>query len=265
LAGLFGSMFDPTRVGPGVNKNAPKKKRFFLFFELYFRKFSKILGLNFIYILCCIPIITIGPATAGLAYCMRNISREEHTEISDFFDQFKKNFWQSLVTWIIFTLAFIAVIFGLIFYGALIKQGSFLGYAGFALCALSGIIVLFMSYYVYMIIVTFKVNFRQLFKNSFIFAIIGLGRNIITTIIISIIIGWFAIYFLFPVVYPLYHPEVEASISSACLAVSMFLFFIPSLVSFIINFNAYPNVKKFMIDPTLAKMPKEEEEAIFED
>lgn len=265
MAGLFGSMFDPSRVGPGVNKNAPKKKRFFLFFELYFRKFTKILGLNFVYILCCIPIVTIGPATAGLTYCMRNIAREEHTEISDFFDQFKKNFWQSILTWFVFTLATIAIAFGLIFYSALIKQGAFFGYVGFALCALSGIIVLFMSYYVYMIIVTFKVNFRQLIKNSFIFSIIGIGRNIITTFFISIILGWFAIYLLFPVIYPLYHPEVKASISSACLAVSMFLFFIPSLVSFIINFNAYPNVKKFMIDPTLAKMPKEEEDPIFMD
>ena len=187
MAGFFGSMFDPTRVGPGVSKNAPKKKRFFLFFEIYLRKFTKMLALNLIYILCCIPIVTIGPATACLAYCMRNFAREEHVDVSDFFDQFKKNFWQSLGTWFIFTIVSAAIIFGLIFYSALMKQDNFLGYAGFALCALSGLIVLFMSYYVYMIIVTFKVNFRQLFKNSFIFAFVGLGRNIITTLILTLI------------------------------------------------------------------------------
>ena len=34
------------KEGPGVSKDAPEKKRFFLFFELYFRKFWKMIELN---------------------------------------------------------------------------------------------------------------------------------------------------------------------------------------------------------------------------
>ena len=43
MGNFLGGMFDPTREGPGVSKDGPQKKRFFLFFDIYFRKFTKIL------------------------------------------------------------------------------------------------------------------------------------------------------------------------------------------------------------------------------
>ncbi len=266
MAGFFG-MFDPTREGKGVSKNEKKKRRFFVFFEIYFRKFTKIFFLNIIYVLVCLPIVTIGPATAALTYCMRNFAREDHADISDFFIQFKKNFWQGLLVWFTFTLAFAVAIFGLIFYNALMKNNNIFGYFGFVIAIIATIILLFMSYYAYMIIVTFKVNFRQLIKDCFLFAIAGLGRNIITTLILGIIGGFLVIYGVLPIVAPLFNSEIPASIDAVCLAAAMYLFFIPSLVSFIVNFNIYPCVKQFMIDPTLAQQAAEqsEEEAIFKD
>lgn len=266
MAGLFG-MFDPTREGKGVSKNERKKRRFFLFFEIYLRKFTKIFALNIIYVLVCLPIVTIGPATAGLTYCMRNFVREDHAEISDFFTQFKKNFWQSFFTWLIFTLAFAIAIFGAIFYNALMAQDNIVGYLGFIIAIVAIIMLLFMSYYAYMIIVTFKVNFRQLIKNCFLFAIAGLGRNIITTLILSLFGGFLLIFGIVPLVGPLFNPDIPASIDAVCLAIGMYVFFIPALMSFIVNFNIYPCVKKFMLDPALAEQSKQEaeEDAVFED
>ena len=267
MAGLFGWM-DPTREGKGVSKNAPKKRRFFVFFEIYFRKFVKFFYLNFIYVIMCLPIVTIGPATAGLTYCMRNFAREEHAEVSDFFEQFKKNFWQSLLTWFLFIIAYAVALFGAIFYNALMKQNAFFGGVGFIVAIAAIILLTFMSYYSYLIIVTFKVTMKQLIKDCFLFAIAGLGKNIITTLILSVFGAFLFIFGVVPVVGPLFNPEVPASLDAVCLAIGMYLFFIPSLVSFIVNFNVYPCVKKLMIDPTLVKMQTEaepEEETVFED
>ena len=125
-----------------------------------------------------------------------------------------------------------------------------------------------MSYYIYMLIVTFKQSLRQLIKNSFLFAFLGLGRNIITTIILGLIYGWFVIYGVLPTIMPLFDPNFPASLDAASLALAMYLLFLPSLSSLIINFNIYPCVKKFMLDPAMAELEKkrqEEEEAIFED
>ena len=258
--------FDFTKEGKGVSKNEKKeKRRFFLFFELYIRKLSKMILFNVVYFFICLPIITIGPATAALTYCMRNIAREEHVELSDFFEQFKKNFWKSIVIWLIFTLGTVVIIFGIIFYDALAKQDNIFGFFGLTFSIIAAVIFLFMSYYVYMILVTFKVNFRQLFKNSFIFAFVGLGRNIITTLILGVIYGYMFINFLVPVFGPLFDPNVPASLGAAALSLALYIFFIPVLASFVTNFNIYPCVKKFMLDPALAKQKKEEEESIFED
>ena len=258
--------FDFTKEGKGVSKNQTKeKRRFFLFFELYFRKLSKMILFNVVYFFICIPIITIGPATAALTYCMRNIAREEHVELSDFFEQFKKNFWKSIVVWLVFTVGSVIMVFGIIFYDALAKKDSIFGFFGLTFSIIAAVIFLFMSYYVYMILVTFKVNFRQLFKNSFIFAFVGLGRNIITTLILGIIYGYMFIYFLVPVFGPIFNPEIPASLGAAALSLALYIFFIPALASFVTNFNIYPCVKRFMLDPALAKQQQNEEESIFED
>ena len=265
MAGLFG-MFDPTKVGPGVSKNEPKKKRFFLFFEIYLRKFTKIVLLNLLYVAFCIPIITIGPATAGMTYCMRNFAREDHADISDFFDQFKKNFWSSILVWFSHVIGFGVIIFSAIFYDALYKQGKILGLFGLVTSIVALVTFLFMSYYSYVLIVTFKLTLKQYIKDCFAFAIVGLGRNIITTIILGVIFGWFFIYVVYPVVLPLFNPDAPAFLDAVCFGLAMYLFFIPSLASFIINFNVYPCIKKLMIDPTLANAQNsDDEEAVFED
>ena len=73
------------------------------------------------------------------------------------------------------------------------------------------------------------------------------------------------IYFLVPVFGPIFNPEIPASLGAAALSLSLYIFFIPTLASFVMNFNIYPCVKKFMLDPALAKQQKDEEESIFED
>jgi uncharacterized membrane protein YesL len=45
------------KEGPGVSKNQKEKHRFFLFFELFGRKFSKLIYLNLLYVVMLIPMI----------------------------------------------------------------------------------------------------------------------------------------------------------------------------------------------------------------
>jgi hypothetical protein len=112
--GFFG-MFNYNKDGPGVDKDAPPKNRFLLFFEVFVRKFWNIVRSNLLFVafnlpaiavayfisvwmlqkidvgdptynsvikiafmalILCIPVITAGPAQAGFTYVMRNYSRE---------------------------------------------------------------------------------------------------------------------------------------------------------------------------------------------
>ena len=48
MAGLFG-LFNYEKEGPGIDKNAPKKHGFIVFFETFFRNFWKFMPINLIF------------------------------------------------------------------------------------------------------------------------------------------------------------------------------------------------------------------------
>ena len=50
MAGFFG-LFDYEKEGPGISKNAPKKKTFIVFFETFFRNFWKFININLVYLI----------------------------------------------------------------------------------------------------------------------------------------------------------------------------------------------------------------------
>ncbi|MBE6929280.1 MAG: DUF624 domain-containing protein [Ruminococcaceae bacterium] len=56
---LFG-MFNYAKPGKGVSKDAPEKHRFFLFFELFFRKISKLILLNLMLAVITFPLVATG-------------------------------------------------------------------------------------------------------------------------------------------------------------------------------------------------------------
>ena len=251
MAKMF-SMFDPTREGKGVKKQTVQKKRFFVFWELVARKLTKLCLLNIIYLLCCLPIITIGPATAGLMYVLRNMALQKPVFVAhDFFDAFKKNFKSSLFAGIIVILTLAISIFAGIFYFDLATgipadgSSSFLGMSPSTvvtfgtICAILacvvGFFMLFMSYYVYLLIVTVDLPLKKIFKNSALLAIAGFKTNIITTIFVIAIVGLCLVgLLLVPINF----------VVGILLAV-----FLVAFIHFIIAFNSYQYIKKYVTDP----------------
>ncbi|MCL2838776.1 MAG: DUF624 domain-containing protein [Oscillospiraceae bacterium] len=64
--GLFSPNYN--KPGPGVDVNEPPKRRFFLFLELFFRKFTKLIHLNFLYAITLIPAFVILFFLGALAF-----------------------------------------------------------------------------------------------------------------------------------------------------------------------------------------------------
>lgn len=236
---LFNTLTGYNKPGPGVEKNQPKKKRFFLFFELYFRKFTKLVQLNLLYLICCLPIVTIGPATAGFVYVLRSYAREEHTfMMSDFFDAAVKNWKQAFVSSLIngAIIALCCVSIGL--YSKMIQRtgnGALMILMIICIAVLVAFVV--MNFYFHLIMITFDLKLGQIYKNSLLFVILGLKTNIITLAIVGVLSFLLYRYFPFTIV-----------------------FLIPiavSTIGFIITFNVYPLVKKYMIDRYYEQHPEE--------
>lgn len=269
--GVFSNFFNYSKPGPGVDKDEEKKRRFFLFFELFFRKFWKMIQLNLLYLVCWIPAVfaslyladfhpllgvvgalvvgavTIGPATAGAVYVLRCYTTETPVFLaSDFFRNFKENFKQSAAAFLFNALLLYSCYVSYNMYGEYFG-GGFLSIVFKALVLLMGIVVLFETFHVFLVIVTVDLKFKDVLKNCFLFSVLNFFRNFWSLVFG---IGFLWIEYLF---YPL----------------SGFVFpffgFIVSL--FIFTFNAYPVVEKYIINPYYEenKPDEQEESPLFED
>lgn len=68
---------------------------------------ADIVTLHVLWILCSIPIITIGASTTALYYsCMKRIRTDEGYIYSNFFKSFKENFKQSTIIWLVMCIVF---------------------------------------------------------------------------------------------------------------------------------------------------------------
>lgn len=74
-------------------------------------KTVQIVYLNFLWLICCLPIVTIGASTTALYYVAMRMARNEEGYITkDFMKSFKLNFRQATILWgIILLIGFILV------------------------------------------------------------------------------------------------------------------------------------------------------------
>lgn len=152
----------------------------------FFRVMSKVFDvcvLSIIWVVCCIPVITIGPATTALYYSIvKCIRRNRGYATKEFFHAFKVNFKLGAITGVFLTvLTFILMVN--VNYAKMLGTsfGNFLWYVYIAML----IVVLVLNIYVYPVLSRFTVTFKNLLKISLFFAI----RHFLTTVVSVLILG----------------------------------------------------------------------------
>ncbi len=269
MAGFLG-FGNYSKPGPGIGKDEPQKHSFFVFFDIFIRKFWKLIEINLLFCICCIPffipfvltvmylpsnavlyyislipLIGIAVNISGLTYILRNFTRQEHAFLwMDFKDTVKKNWRQSLIVGAVDFVVIFLLVFSIRFYYANLATNGFF-VIPFALCILFTIIITFMHYYIFVMLITFDLKIKQIFKNAFIFSFAGVGHNILITLFCGIII--LIAYSFWPVSF-LFIPFITIS-----------------LIGFIIVFNVWPTIKKFMIPELPDEEVTKENAPIFED
>ena len=79
-------------------------------------KFADLMFLNLITVICCIPIITIGPAITAMHYVLLKMYRNEGGYmVKNYFKSFKENFVQSTVLGIIYVLIAVIVFIDIVY------------------------------------------------------------------------------------------------------------------------------------------------------
>ncbi len=249
---LFDSLFNFNKEGRGVSKNEPKKPAFVRFWSILARHFFDICKVSMLYVLFCIPIVTIGPATAAATYVLRNIAREEHTFIwMDFYDNFKRNFKQAFITGIFDLIASALFVLNLWFYLVGLANNEAPKYFYLMLGAAVAIFVFYFiaKMYVYPIIVTFDISVKNAYKNSFIFTGAKLLKNLLFFILKMLVP--FALFIL-PILYAQDWLILYTAIA--------FVVFFAGFTQYISVFCVWPNIQKYMIDRFKTEEPEDEEE-----
>lgn len=244
MAGFLG-LGGYEKEGPGIEKNAPKKNTFIVFFETFFRNISKFTLINLVYCLIYLPIVTNGLACVGITHIARNTARDKHSfGLSDFFETIKKNWKQSLIAGIINAVATVLIGFSIWFYG-FGKESMF---NSVALGIVIGILFIFtcMQYYIWTMLITFDLPLKKIYENSFKFVFINFKKNLLCFVSMVLIYGILIGGVL-----------ISGKIWPLILVIAgvIYVFLVPGFRYLLIQFCTFSAIKKFMIDPYYEKNP----------
>lgn len=240
--GLFTNRYE--KEGPGISKNAPKKKTFVVFFETFFRNFWKFIPVNAVFSVLCLPILSQGIAAAGLTNVARNTARDKHSfGLADFFETIKKNLKQSIAVGVINTLITILVIFALWFYHSSYKEtASIISLVGLAVSVSVALIFIMMNFFIYTLMITFDFSVKALYVNSFKFVIINMKKNFLCLIILALVLAaYIAFFFILP--------------QFLLFEILFAMITLPSFAFLLIQYCTFPAIKKHVIDPYYAEHP----------
>lgn len=189
-----------------------------------------------IILLVALTALTWGWQNVGATYNLRSLVRGDSCFLfSDYFYAIRRNLKQGFFVGL-FDFIIIAVLAVDFFYFR--NYVSSLG-SGFLYVFVIALIVIYtlMRFYLYLMLVTFDLSTRKLLKNALIFSVLGIKRNVmgllgivlLAALNLLIIVPCLSIGFSAPIILP--------------------LFYFLSFTGFIAAYAAYPNIKRYMIDP----------------
>ena len=242
--GLFNNY---QKEGKGVSKDAPESPFPIRYLKVLTSRFWQLVVLNLLYLFACLPIITIGPATAGFNYVLRNYSQKKPVEIlNDFMQKCKENFKQGLIISLIDAVILYFVLYALYIWVYMdMSVPDWLRPIAIFFAFFVLYVFVCANYYIYPMMVSFNLKTKQLIRNSIILGIYKLGKNVLMLVFNA------AIFLLLLFTWP------------ASLAFAALLPF--SLCGLFNNMIIYPELVRHVAAPSEGPDDEGEEEPIFKD
>ncbi len=149
-------------------------------------KLADLLLITVYFIVCSLPVVTIGAAMTSLYYVIHKSFYRGRGYTTEFFKSFKSNFKMSTVSWLIYIILF-GVLSMDVYITRSIPAGSKLAAAPYFFVVL--IVLTFMwAIYQFAYIARFENSLKQTFKNSAIIMIANLGWTALMFVIIAVLV-----------------------------------------------------------------------------
>lgn len=205
----------------------PEFSQMLIIFDLFFR-----ITLSMAFII----FVGGGPMTAGFIYILKCFINEVPVFlVSDYFKAVKQNLKQSFPLWILDVIIFLGAYYAVLFYGRLSPPMMYLKYVVYLLIFFFTIL----HFYIYHIMVSYKMPFYQLYRNAALFAIPSFP---------FCLLAFAACVFIFAI-----FPAIAITAQSEALmnifgfaTVVVWVFFVFGVCGMIIEFNACTQIKKYI-------------------
>lgn len=175
----------------------------------FLNRMADLLALNILVIICCIPVITAGPALTAMHYVILKMIRgEEGYLVRGFFKSFVRNLKQAVLIWLLMLLV-IAVYVG----DSLIFKYSGVAFPKPLVIAVVavGVIIFMISLYVFPLLARFDNTIKNTIKNAALLAFANLPKTLLMALFYALpfVIGYFSTYsyifiFMFGISLPAY-------------------------------------------------------------
>jgi uncharacterized membrane protein YesL len=165
-----------------MNKGKQTDKRNFLLkaWEI----FGDIFMINVMFVLCSLPIVTIGASLCALyAMSIKLVNREDGSIARGFLNEFKKNFKQGTIAWLINVFAFVAI-WGELFY--IVNFGGMMGKVYTVVVVLEVVALALILPFLYPLIARYENTMWNTIRNAFLLAVSNFGKWL------KIFLAWFA-------------------------------------------------------------------------
>ena len=184
----------------------------------FLNKMTDLILLNIIYIICCLPIVTIGAATTAMYYvCIISIRQGDGYVVKRFFASFRSNFKQATILWIPMLVISLLMGFDLLFW---YRMGTGFSKVMFALSMIVALFLVIVGLYIFPVLSKFEGTVGRTIKNAAAFAVgylpytavlllltggfiyanlVSLGMNAVTTFVGIAVLAYVKSFFIYRV------------------------------------------------------------------
>jgi uncharacterized membrane protein YesL len=199
-----------------------------------------------LFALTLLVVFTWGFVNIGTTYILRNLVKGDPIFFwRDFFYAIKRNLLQGFIMGILDLLFMFMIGYGLVIYYLNMPNTAFLFY----LLLFVAFLYFLMRFYIYTLIITFKLSLFKIIKNAFIFAGVAMKRNAVgfLGILALFVIDWYLLKFITP------------------LGIILPIIFLYGYCAYIGSYVSWPKIKQLMVDPYESEEDRQMQDAEIEE
>ena len=150
-----------------------------VFFQ-FLSRVGDLIILNVLFLICCVPIVTVGAAYAALCkVCMDMVYEQEAGMVKGFFLAFRENFKQATIVWVVELLVIVSLVCDAMLILTFLPGSKIM----YILLGVLAFLVLCVCTHMTPLLIRYRNGLRQHLSNAMVLAVIRLPRTLLMIVV----------------------------------------------------------------------------------